>query len=153
MPSREDKQVASAEGKKAAKEKKQQQSKKKGEELKQRVRSAIQRYKEKTKTVGKPSIPGVKKPERPKGKAPKEVKEKKRGGTQQVQTGPKGGQYKIAPTGKKYYLQSEKTRTFHRPVRKSENIVKNIVEEIAREEKIKRAIKEVKKAKPNKGKK
>ena len=149
MANREDTQVASAEGKKAAKERKQAAAKKKGEKLKERVRSAIKRYKEKTKTVGEPKIPGVEKPGRPKGTAVKEAKEKKRGGTQQVQTGPKGGQYKIAPTGKKYYLQSEKTRTFHRPMGKSEEAIKEVVDTLVRDERIKKVIEEFKKAKPH----
>ena len=109
--------------------------------LKQKIKSAVQRHKKQIKTEGDPKITGVKKPKKKKVGPVKEVKEKKTGGTQQAQTGPKGGQYKIAPTGKKYYLQSESTRTFHRDRRD----VKKAIDEIIREEKITKVINNFKK--------
>ena len=102
-------------------------------DIKEKIKDVIKEHRKKQKVEGKKRIAGVmeRKKKKPTKRAENEVVSRKDKETKrQVGVGPRGGKYIQAATGKKYYLQREKERTYHR-VAKSE--IKTIVEKIGNE--------------------
>lgn len=86
-----------------------------------KLRQVIRTFKEKKKkkTEGDPKILNVSRTQK-KPRRDTEMESKKHpGSSKPIAVGPKGGRYVEADTGKRYYLQREKERTFHR-IKKSE---------------------------------
>ena len=100
---------------------------------------------QKKETVGEVKIPGISKPDKVQAKDGKDGNGTSHA-TKPVATGPKGGQYVVSGTGKRQYIRSDKTRTFHR-INKSEEAVKSMIDEIASEEKYINFIEDFKKGK------
>jgi len=102
------------------------------------------------RVVGEVNIPGVTKPGKLKPKPSKRANGSRENGasraTKPVATGPKGGQYVVSGSGKKQYVQSDKTRTFHK-LNKSEDVVKETIDEIVKEDKYNKFVEDFKKAK------
>lgn len=107
-----------------------------------RIKAKIKKLKEKKKQkVGTPEIPGVSKPKKKQAKKEKiDAPQHKRPPKRIVVVGPRGGQYKETPSGKKDY-----------GVKKSESVVKSYISELVQEEKIASFLKQFKGRGSNEG--